>query len=144
MSADFDLVARELCPDDLCIGVIGPDGRCRECGRVGRSAVSDPRVLGLTPETDGDHDALAGDERELCPDDLCIGLIGADGRCKACGAVASRRHAAAGPAGARSDGAVAAGSDDAGDFDERELCPDDLCIGLIGPDGRCKVCRRPA
>ena len=24
---------RRLCPDGNCIGVIGPDGRCKECGR---------------------------------------------------------------------------------------------------------------
>jgi hypothetical protein len=26
------------------------------------------------------------------------------------------------------------------DVDARRLCPDDTCTGLIGPDGRCKVC----
>ena len=25
---------RRLCPDGNCIGVIGPDGRCKECGRL--------------------------------------------------------------------------------------------------------------
>ena len=24
---------RRLCSDESCIGVIGPDGRCRECGK---------------------------------------------------------------------------------------------------------------
>ena len=27
-------------------------------------------------------------------------------------------------------------------LDDRELCPDGACTGLIGPDGRCKVCGR--
>ncbi|MBK8482227.1 MAG: hypothetical protein IPL40_13845 [Proteobacteria bacterium] len=27
-----DLETRELCPDGACIGVIGSDGRCKECG----------------------------------------------------------------------------------------------------------------
>src|SRR5512142_3159570 len=26
------------------------------------------------------------------------------------------------------------------DFEHRILCPDGACIGVIGPDGRCKVC----
>jgi hypothetical protein len=26
---------RQLCSDGNCIGVIGPDGRCKECGRPG-------------------------------------------------------------------------------------------------------------
>jgi hypothetical protein len=30
-----------------------------------------------------------------------------------------------------------------GEFAERQLCPDDTCIGLIGPDGRCKECGKP-
>lgn len=24
---------RRLCSDESCIGVIGPDGRCKECGK---------------------------------------------------------------------------------------------------------------
>ena len=32
-----------------------------------------------------------------------------------------------------------------GKFDpHRRLCPDGACIGVIGDDGRCKVCRMPA
>ena len=29
---EFDAAGRELCPDGACVGVIGPDGRCKECG----------------------------------------------------------------------------------------------------------------
>ncbi len=25
---------RVLCSDESCIGVIGPDGRCKECGKI--------------------------------------------------------------------------------------------------------------
>jgi len=32
----FD-VARKLCDDGSCVGVIGPDGRCGVCGRVSGS-----------------------------------------------------------------------------------------------------------
>jgi hypothetical protein len=28
-----DINERRLCSDGMCIGVIGPDGRCRECGK---------------------------------------------------------------------------------------------------------------
>jgi hypothetical protein len=31
--ADGDWESRRLCGDGNCIGVIGPDGRCKECGR---------------------------------------------------------------------------------------------------------------
>jgi hypothetical protein len=107
-------------------------------------------------------------KRRLCPDGACIGLIGADGRCKVCGLAdpggargtgggldaAARR---APPADEDADDADDAG---AGDDDEarapearaapsgaafdpkRRLCPDGACIGVIGADGRCKVCGR--
>jgi hypothetical protein len=34
-----------------------------------------------------------------------------------------------------------AGSDD--DWDKRVLCRDGACIGVIGPDGKCKECGKP-
>ena len=30
---DIDWENRTLCVDESCIGVIGPDGRCKECGK---------------------------------------------------------------------------------------------------------------
>ena len=30
---DDDWESRTLCSDENCIGVIGPDGRCKECGK---------------------------------------------------------------------------------------------------------------
>jgi hypothetical protein len=30
--------ARGLCPDGSCVGVLGPDGRCKVCGRGPESA----------------------------------------------------------------------------------------------------------
>jgi hypothetical protein len=34
-------------------------------------------------------------------------------------------------------------ADPASDWDKRRLCSDESCIGVIGPDGRCKECGRP-
>lgn len=34
-------------------------------------------------------------------------------------------------------------ADPASDWDNRRLCSDGSCIGVIGPDGRCKECGRP-
>ena len=31
---DDDWENRTLCSDESCIGVIGPDGRCKECGKA--------------------------------------------------------------------------------------------------------------
>lgn len=31
--ADLEWEQRTLCSDESCIGVIGPDGLCKECGK---------------------------------------------------------------------------------------------------------------
>jgi len=84
---ELDLENRELCPDGSCIGVIGPDGRCSECGRSRTQAEA-----GADPESAAGGDAPLESpeeafdaERELCPDGSCIGVIGPDGLCKECG-----------------------------------------------------------
>lgn len=102
---------RVLCSDESCIGVIGPDKRCRECGRLYEGELPDhfkkyvlededvdempfenAGVEGLD-EDEGDpgggEDASIMDDewanRILCSDESCIGVIGPDGRCKDCG-----------------------------------------------------------
>jgi len=98
MTAHFD-EDRHLCPDGSCIGVLGPDGHCKVCGRTG--VVGDaPFRESVVDEEDADEldaDAEVDDEpaeaffaddedRRLCPDGSCIGVLGDDGRCKVCGA----------------------------------------------------------
>jgi hypothetical protein len=82
---------RTLCPDGNCIGIIGPDGRCKECGiKFGRpeSGLQTRAEIADIPlsnnETDTESDPL-WENRKLCPDGNCIGIIGPDGRCKECG-----------------------------------------------------------
>ena len=90
---------RRLCPDGSCVGVIGADGRCRECGR-NASGKPDIALVDNPPE-DAEEDvdnvqaaASAPTEtgaggfdpnRKLCDDGSCVGIIGADGRCNVCG-----------------------------------------------------------
>lgn len=99
---------RVLCSDESCIGVIGPNGRCKECGRPFEGKLPadfNPDDSGALPEdnhtTDPDtadeytpvseqetETAVTDDEwsqRTLCSDESCIGVIGPDGRCKECG-----------------------------------------------------------
>jgi hypothetical protein len=90
---------RQLCSDENCIGVIGPDGRCKECGRSPEPGAvppvsvpeSAPAAEDADPppvsdasaepaETDGEWE-----NRRLCSDGNCIGVIGPDGRCRECG-----------------------------------------------------------
>ena len=100
---DLEWEQRTLCSDESCIGVIGPDGRCKECG-LPYAGGSSETIEQTT--ADADVEEAAGDEnldefyededaetitdleweqRTLCSDESCIGVIGPDGRCKECG-----------------------------------------------------------
>lgn len=90
---------RRLCPDGSCIGVVGPDGRCGECGRTAGAAPAASADGAGAPaperEASGEDEpeevaeaAPAGDfdaRRRLCDDGSCVGIVGADGRCNVCG-----------------------------------------------------------
>ena len=99
---------RVLCSDESCIGVIGPNGRCKECGRPFEGELpadfnpddsdtqpEDEHVTEKNPTDEYTPDAEQGTENEitddewsqrtLCSDESCIGVIGPDGRCKECG-----------------------------------------------------------
>jgi hypothetical protein len=93
------------------------------------------------------------DQRQLCPDGACLGVIGGDGTCKVCGRAApnwgdERRR------GKRPTDEVEPVVEEAvvkhdtpeapDDFEDRALCPDGSCIGVIGDDGACRVCGRRA
>jgi hypothetical protein len=104
---DEEWEQRQLCSDGNCIGVIGPDGRCKECGKPAeggpppkpqdedeaapeaRPADSDTEEAAPAEDTLAEEDAEPADEdwanRRLCPDGNCIGVIGPDGKCKECG-----------------------------------------------------------
>lgn len=97
---------RLLCSDESCIGVIGPNGRCKECDRPFEGELPadfNPDDSGTRPEDNDTIDTDTTDEsvpdpeqetevtddewsqRTLCSDESCIGVIGPDGRCKECG-----------------------------------------------------------
>ena len=86
-TANDEWESRTLCRDESCIGVIGPDGHCTECGLIYNESDSE---MG-EDEIDGQEDrAESGDNdewesRTLCRDESCIGVIGPDGYCKECG-----------------------------------------------------------
>jgi len=110
-----------------------------------------------------DHRDLDWENRVLCSDESCIGVIGADGRCKECGLTyegdlpptpaesADEVRPAPQPAPDAGDPAVEKDEkkteDESADIDEawkqRTLCRDESCIGVIGLDGCCKECGLP-
>jgi len=106
--ADLEWKKRTLCADESCIGVVGPDGRCKECGLPFDGPLPDPDVQPLPEAEEPASEREAGDDetaaepeesddaamsqadlewekRTLCVDESCIGVIGPDGRCKECG-----------------------------------------------------------
>jgi hypothetical protein len=98
------------------------------------------------------------EQRMLCPDGGCVGVIGMDGKCKACGTPApdwgdprkpGRVSSSAEDGELEDSGPVAAKPVTAEDrakktWTSRQLCSDGSCIGVIGSDGTCKVCGKPA
>ncbi len=94
---DIDWEKRTLCSDESCIGVIGQDGRCKECGLPFVSELSekipaasdlqetDPETVPESGEDAGSQTDIDWEKRSLCSDESCIGVIGPDGRCKECG-----------------------------------------------------------
>jgi len=108
---DIDWENRILCRDGNCIGVIGVNGRCTECGLIyDASQESDdnfePDEIAAIETDDTASDDNAADDwdefgsvddedasvldsdwedRKLCSDGNCIGVIGHDGCCRECG-----------------------------------------------------------
>lgn len=102
-------------------------------------------------------EAAVWGERELCSDGACIGVIGDDGTCKVCGKPGRRTRAAAPSAEPTATPEAPAAHDPeleaaatamaaslAGEPEHRALCPDGACVGVIGDDGKCKVCGKDA
>ncbi len=97
--SDVEWEQRTLCSDESCIGVIGPDGRCKECALPYESekqqefseehaaSDSEEEVAENEVAEDEEEDAVTDiewEQRTLCRDESCIGVIGPDGRCKEC------------------------------------------------------------
>ena len=91
-SEDWD--KRVLCSDGSCIGTIGSDGKCRECGKPYEGILPEGHgtesthqtVLEETKQVSSDAtESDDWDKRVLCSDGNCIGVIGPDGKCKECG-----------------------------------------------------------
>ena len=103
---DDDWSHRVLCSDGNCIGVMGPNGRCKECGKpydgqlplpqqgapeqpdIQPNDQPDEKAAGdeeVESETADETDDPAWENRVLCSDGNCIGVIGSNGRCKECG-----------------------------------------------------------
>jgi len=111
---------RILCSDGNCIGVIGADRRCKECGKL---------YEGPLPETAGAveaEEATAGENQEApveAADNTTIEESSVDME-------------------ESPEEDIEKSPEDEG-WESRVLCSDGNCIGVIGPDGKCKECGKP-
>ena len=102
--AHDDWESRTLCGDGRCIGIIGNNGRCKECGKTLEEARNEEKDKSYLKKEKPNQpknatssysrqdntsydDPIDWDNRVLCSDEACIGIIGSDGRCTKC-----RRH----------------------------------------------------
>jgi len=121
LEPDPECEKRILCSDGNCIGVIGPDGRCKECGKPydGTEQIYDnddnEQEIYDTPPDEG----LISDEQDFFPED-------------------SDKHN-----NHFDESSPETDSESESEWDKRILCSDGNCIGVIGPDGRCKECGKP-
>jgi len=100
--ADINWENRILCSDGNCIGVIGADGRCKECGKKYEGELPEKGAVEKETPAEVEHEAIPAEAAEsnspeefpadddwehrvLCSDGNCIGVIGPDGTCKECG-----------------------------------------------------------
>lgn len=115
---------RRLCPDGGCLGVVGADGACNECGRVDPEAARrlDERAAAQS-ETKSKVSGAAAAGDAAAGDD-------GDGDSDGAGEDASA---------AGSGAAVAGGGELGDDWQRRQLCEDGACIGVV-IDGRCNTC----
>lgn len=121
LDPDFDYDARQLCPDGGCTGLIGDDGRCKVCGALGEAPPAH--------RSDAATDSIGRAAASVADVGASIAHAGSS--------VAHANRAAPDWRGGTGEGG---GDDSSDEFDARQLCPDGNCTGLIGADGRCKVC----
>jgi len=86
----FDPATRRLCPDGSCVGILGRDGRCTECGQTGDPLAAEADIVmaeggrgGVDPEAQTVNEGF-DPGRKLCTDGFCVGVIGKDGTCPVC------------------------------------------------------------
>jgi hypothetical protein len=121
---------RRLCGDGSCIGLLGPSGRCKVCGRTpAEAAAGAPRRTDATTTTAATAATTAA-------------TAATTAATAATTAATATTTAAAAPGAAEPVGdALAPQTPEAA---SRVACPDAGCTGAIGPDGRCNVCGKAA
>jgi hypothetical protein len=110
---DGEWEQRILCSDGNCIGVIGADGCCKECGKPYEGDLPLPAAVSETIADDADGEISNADQ------ETDQSSVPAD------------------------EAPQNEGQPSEDDWENRTLCADETCIGVVGPGGRCKECGKP-
>lgn len=124
---DLGWEKRVLCSDEGCIGTIGPDGRCKECGLPYQGELPAGFYDQAVSADDQDRDAVDRQDSEQ------------DRGAPAENETENETESETGS----ETGSEAETSDSEDEWERRKLCRDESCIGIIGEDGRCKECGLP-
>jgi hypothetical protein len=94
--------------------------------------------------TTQEEEVFSDDDRQLCADGACTGLIGDDGACKVCRRPAGLAAQPGDPPPSEAPAHFRGEDEDAdviGGFDPgRRLCSDGACTGVLDSSGKCKEC----
>lgn len=108
---------RVCCPDDFCTGILDQNGTCGTCDRTYSQYASSANKPAPHDESPEENQAVAVDTRQDTDE-------------------------ANESAEASTSTEVSSETRSMEDFspDDRIVCPDDMCTGVIGPDGHCGTC----
>ena len=119
---DIDWKNRVLCDDGNCIGVVGPDGYCKECGKRYEGPES---IQAEQPETHCVETSPSETDEENSHEDN----------------ISAEKTAEYQPDEEPENDAEEIDPDL--EWERRKLCSEGSCIGVIGPDGFCNECGKP-
>lgn len=123
---DSEWEKRVLCSDGNCIGVIGPDGHCKECGKAFNN--DSEHIIDDHYDNVQESDTLQAD-KEIISDEQKFSSLDQE---------EFNNTDDSNTEDSESDMEWDLESDS--EWDNRTLCSDGNCIGVIGPDGKCKEC----
>ena len=157
-SSNSEWEQRRLCSDGNCIGIIGTNGRCKVCGLP-----DDPKAASAVADSGGADDGVkdvydvppvvAEDASDASPvaeedayqDDEPVAEEDAyqDDEPVAEEDAYQDDEPVAEEDAYQDDEPVIAVEFADDSWEERTLCVDESCIGVVGDDGRCNACGKP-
>ncbi len=133
-SSNSEWEQRRLCSDGNCIGIIGTNGRCKVCGLP-----DDPKAASAVADSGGADDGVK-DVYDVPP---VVAEDASDASPVAEEDAYQDDEPVAEEDAYQDDEPVIAVEFADDSWEERTLCVDESCIGVVGDDGRCNACGKP-